>query len=192
MQTEACGDLFGISLPDGLRYAPEVFSEAEQGRFIRAFEALPFQPFQFFGHLGKRRVVSFGFRYDYGEQALLAAEPMPDFVREMRQIASRFSKLPADALQQALVTEYAPGAGIGWHRDRPMFQDVVALSFLSPGVLRLRRRDGKKWRRHALQVAPRSGDLLQGEAREVWEHSIPPMTALRYSVTFRSFRERRI
>ena len=174
--------------PEELGYAPDLFPQAEEAYFVRAFEKLPLKPFEFFGYRGNRRVVSYGFRYDYGEQALRSADPMPDFVLALRQIASGFSRLPADCLRQALVTEYAPGAGIGWHRDRPMFKDVVALSFLAPCVLRLRCRAGEGWLRRSLPVAARSGYMLQGAAREIWEHSISPLSVLRYSVTFRSFR----
>jgi alkylated DNA repair dioxygenase AlkB len=91
-----------------------------------------------------------------------------------------------------LVTEYGPGAGIGWHRDKSVFGETVGVSLLSPCVLRLRRKAGeKKWERANVQVEPRSAYLLSGAARSEWEHSIPPVEALRYSVTFRSLREGR-
>ena len=85
------------------------------------------------------------------------------------------------------MTEYAPGAGIGWHRDKPMFEDVVAISLLAPCTLRFRRARAKGWERMSVAVAPRSADLLRGPARHVWEHSVPPLEALRYSITFRNF-----
>jgi alkylated DNA repair dioxygenase AlkB len=113
---------------------------------------------------------------------------MPVFLQPLRGIASQLSGISVNALEQALVTEYAHGAGIGWHRDKPMFEDVVALSFLAPCVLRLRRNDGVGWQRQVVAIAPRSGYVLHGAARSEWEHSIVPMDVLRYSVTFRSFR----
>jgi alkylated DNA repair dioxygenase AlkB len=96
--------------------------------------------------------------------------------------------LVPESLQQILVTEYPPGAPIGWHRDKPMFQDVVAISFLAPCLLRLRRRVGNRWERRSLEIMPRSAYVLSGAVRNEWEHSIPPVSALRYSVTFRSLR----
>jgi len=174
--------------PAGFRYAPDLFSPEVEEAFVAQFETLPFKPFEFHGYLGKRRVVSFGYRYDYAGRALRSAEEMPAFLDPLRNIASRFADIPESELVQALVTEYAPGAGIGWHRDKPMFQDVVALSFLTPCVLRLRRAEDAGWERAAVEIAPRSGYLLHGPARAEWEHSILPMDALRYSVTFRSFR----
>jgi alkylated DNA repair dioxygenase AlkB len=181
-------DLFGISGPDGFAYRAALFSPDEERTFVAAFEKLPFKPFEFHGYLGNRRIVSFGYRYDYAGRALRDADAMPDFLEPLKQIAAGFSGIPARDLQQALVTEYAPGAGIGWHRDKPMFEDVVALSFLAPCVLRLRRREGTGWIRRSVPVAPRAGYLLRGPSRENWEHSIAPMETLRYSVTFRSFR----
>jgi alkylated DNA repair dioxygenase AlkB len=68
-----------------------------------------------------------------------------------------------------------------------MFEDVVALSFLSPCRLRLRRARGAGWERRSTEIAPRSTYRLSGAARREWVHSIPPVEARRYSVTFRSF-----
>jgi alkylated DNA repair dioxygenase AlkB len=189
----ASGDLFGpapavASDPAGFRYVPDLFSPAAERGFVAQFEALPFKPFEFHGYQGNRRIVSYGYRYDYAVRTLRASDPMPDFLAPLREVASQFSGIAADSLEQALVTEYAPGAAIGWHRDKPMFEDVVALSFLAPCALRLRLKDGEKWKRRAVPVAPRSGYLLHGPVRTDWEHSIAPMETLRYSVTFRSFR----
>ena len=187
----ASADLFeapASPTPAGFRYAPDLFSPEVEKAFVAQFETLPFKPFEFHGYLGNRRVVSFGYRYDYAGRALRSAEEMPAFLAPLRRIASRFAGIPELDLAQALVTEYVPGAGIGWHRDKPMFQDVVAFSFLAPCVLRLRRADGAGWERAAVEIAPRSGYLLHGPVRTEWEHSIVPMDALRYSVTFRSFR----
>ena len=185
------GDLFerpAVVGPPGFRYGAELFSTVAEAEFVARFEALPFKPFEFHGYQGNRRIVSYGYRYDYAGRTLRASDAMPAFLSPLREVASRFSGIAADKLEQALVTEYAPGAGIGWHRDKPMFEDVVALSFLAPCALRLRLKDGEKWKRHAVQIAPRSGYLLRGAVRTDWEHSITPMETLRYSVTFRSFR----
>jgi alkylated DNA repair dioxygenase AlkB len=190
---DASGDLFAptpaaLSAPAGFRYAPDLFSPAAEKAFVAQFETLPFKPFEFHGHQGNRRIVSYGYRYDYAGRTLRASEAMPDFLAPLREVASRFSGIAEERLEQALVTEYPPGAGIGWHRDKPMFEDVVALSFMSPCILRLRRRDGTGWLRQSAAIAPRSGYLLHGSVRSEWEHSIVPMDVLRYSVTFRSFR----
>lgn len=182
------GDLFA-SLPEGFSHRDDAISLPEECALVAQFELLPFKPFEFHGHLGKRRVVYFGHRYDYGSKALLESVPIPDFLTGLRRKAAAFAGLAAEDLTQALVTEYAPGAGIGWHRDRPMFRDVVAFSFLGPCTLRLRRRLAGRFVRRNLLLAPRSVYLLRGEARWEWEHSIPEVDLLRYSVTFRNFAE---
>jgi alkylated DNA repair dioxygenase AlkB len=87
-----------------------------------------------------------------------------------------------------LVTEYAPGAGIGWHKDRPAFDEVVGISLVAPCLFRLRRKAGAKWERKSFTARPRSAYLLSGASRHGWEHSIPPVQQLRYSLTFRSMR----
>src|ERR1700753_81871 len=122
---------------DGFLYRENLFSAAEEAAFVRYFEALPFKPFEFYGHLGNRRIVSFGFRYDYAGRRLQAAPAMPAFLQPLKEIAAALGGLAVDSFAHALVTEYAPGAGIGWHRDKPMFRNVVALSFGSACRVRL-------------------------------------------------------
>ena len=180
----ATGELF---LPVGFRYRDTVLSAQQERALVAGFETLPLAPFEFHGYLGNRRVLSFGYRYDYAGRQLRESAAMPDFLLELRETAAAFSDSPPDSFSQALVTEYAPGAGIGWHRDKPMFGKVVAFSFLSACTLRFRRRDGSRWERRSQRLEPRSAYILEGEARWEWEHSIPAGDALRYSVTFRDF-----
>ena len=132
-------------------------------------------------------MVSFGWHYDYGEARLHESDAVPDFLLPLRDAAAAFAGVAAASLQQVLVTEYAPGAGIGWHRDRPMFEDIVAFSFLSPCILRFRRKHAAGWERASQAVRARSAYLLRGAARRHWQHSVPPVDRLRYSVTFRNF-----
>jgi alkylated DNA repair dioxygenase AlkB len=176
-------------LPAGFRYAEDLLSRAEEQHLLGRIEALPFKPFEFHSYLAKRRVVSFGWRYDYGERAVGPADPLPDFLVALRDQAAAFTGLPATEFRQAMVTEYAPGAGIGWHRDKAEFGEVVAISLLSPCILRFRRKVGDRWERRSLAAQPRSAYVLQGAARSEWQHSIPSVEALRYSVTFRRYRE---
>jgi alkylated DNA repair dioxygenase AlkB len=184
-------DLFGVappSLPDGFRYQPDALSPAEEQALIAAFAGLEFRPFEFHGYLGKRRVAFFGWRYDFTDRVLEPAEELPGFLRPARARAAEFAGLsPADLLH-ALITEYQPGAEIGWHRDRPDFDQVIGLSLLSPCRFRLRRRTADGWSRAHVELQPRSAYLLSGPARRDWEHSIPGGEGLRYSITFRSLR----
>jgi alkylated DNA repair dioxygenase AlkB len=191
MSDLAQGSLFDDAppgLPEGLVYRPDFLSLEEEAELVERLEALPFAPFQFRGFEGARRVVSFGWRYDFNQGGLKRAEPFPGWLRPLVVRAAAFAGLADDAFDHALINEYRPGAGIGWHRDRPQFEDVVGVSLLSPCRLRFRLRTADGWRRAALTPQPRSAYLLRGPARRAWEHSIAPMERLRYSVTLRSFR----
>jgi alkylated DNA repair dioxygenase AlkB len=175
--------------PEGLSYRPSFISAEEEAALAQAIAALPLRPFEFQGYLGKRRVTSFGWRYVFDGSGLQEAEPVPDFLDAVRARAAALMGVEPQALAHVLLTEYAPGAGIGWHRDRSVFGDVVGISLLAPARLRFRRRAGTKWERLTLEAEPRSAYLLSGPARYEWEHSIPEMEALRYSVTFRTLKE---
>ena len=173
-------------LPEGLRYHPDVLSVEEEDALARELGALPFKPFDFQGFLANRQVVSFGYRYDYGSRSVVEAAPFPSFLVALRaKIAETFGR-PADAFRQVLINEYRPGAGIGWHRDKAQFDEVVGVSLLTRCVLRFRRKAGETWNRASLTVEPRSAYLLSGPARTVWEHSIPALDRLRYSITLRT------
>ena len=176
-----------IALPKGMRYAEAIVSKHEEKELAAFIATLPLKPFEFTGGFrGNRRVASFGSRYDYTAQRVAAAPDIPLMLLALREKAAAFAGLASEALQQALVTEYSPGAGIGWHRDRPHYGDIIGVSLLAPCTFRLRLKTGNTWQRASLEAAPRSAYLLSGEARSSWEHSIPPLEELRYSVTFRT------
>ena len=176
--------------PEGFRYRQGLIGPAEEGVLLARVRELPFRDFEFHGYTGKRRVVSFGWHYDFSARHLRKADDIPAFLIELRRVAASFGGMEPEALQHVLVTEYGPGAGIGWHRDKAVFGRVVGVSLLSPCVFRLRRAvSKKKWERVNLIAEPRSAYLLSGPARTEWEHSIPRTDALRYSITFRNLRE---
>jgi alkylated DNA repair dioxygenase AlkB len=185
--------LFDLSVadafPEGFAYRPEVISPEAESRLLEEIAPLPFQPFQFHGFEGKRRVVSFGWRYDFSAHKSLPADPIPAFLREVCREVQAASGFALPDVEQVLVTEYAPGAQIGWHKDRPVFGDVMGLSLAAPCRFRLRKAaaDGT-WQRVSVSLGPRSAYLLTGPARWSWEHSVPPVDALRYSITFRTLR----
>ena len=178
------------AFPEGFSYRPELVTPVEEAGLIEQIRALPFAPFQFHGFEGNRRVVSFGWRYDFSEGGLKPAEAIPDWLQPLRERAAGLMGRPPGMLEQVLVTEYAPGAGIGWHRDRPDFGEVAGVSLGAPCRFRLRRRQGSGWERLAFTAEPRSGYVLKGDVRTLWEHSIPPVDALRWSVTSRTLRRR--
>jgi alkylated DNA repair dioxygenase AlkB len=180
-------DLFATDvLPPGFKYQADIISQDEEQVLLHSIKDLPFRQFEFQGFTAKRRVVSFGWRYDFNGGGLTKTEDLPDFLLAVRTTAEYFADMPPGSLQQVLITEYSPGAAIGWHRDRSVFGNVVGISLLSPCVFRLRLKKGSRWERRNITVAPRSIYLLRGPARADWEHSIPAVEKLRYSITFRN------
>jgi alkylated DNA repair dioxygenase AlkB len=181
-------DLFGPWLPPGLAYAEEAITRGEEERLISQIDRAELEPFRFQQWTGKRRTRSFGWTYDFTTGRFAPADPIPAWLAECRERAAAFAAIAPEKLVQALLIAYAPGAGIGWHRDRPVFDHVIGLSLGAPATLRLRRRIGEKFERAALPLAPRSIYHLSREARHEWEHSIAPMESARWSITFRSLK----
>jgi alkylated DNA repair dioxygenase AlkB len=183
-------DLFDLPPigPEGFAYRPELVTPEEEADLRRRLAELPFEPFQFRGFEGRRRVVSFGLRYDFTGAGLVEASPIPDWLLPVRDRAAAFAGVTPEAFAHLLVNEYREGAPIGWHRDRPVFDKVVGVSLLAPTVMRFRRRVGSRFERISTPLAPRSAYLLDRAARNVWEHSLPEAAAHRYSLTFRNLR----
>lgn len=183
--------LFGGTpeLPQGFRYQLDVISGDMESTLLGKLRELPFKEFEFHGYTGKRRVVSYGWRYDFDEARLKKSDDIPEFLEPVREIAAGFASLKPSDLHHILVTEYSPGSAIGWHRDKAIFGDVIGISLLSSCNFRLRRKIGAKWERASILAEPRSAYLMRGPSRTEWEHSIPPVDSLRYSITLRNFRK---
>jgi len=173
-------------LPEGMRYAPELVSFGEERALLEQRPGLPFKEFEFHGYTGKRRVVSFGWKYDFSREQLDKANDMPAFLQALRVPAAAFAGLSPENLQHVLVTEYSAGAGIGWHRDKAVFDEIVGISLLASCTFRLRRKVQDRYERVNIVAEPRSAYLMSGPSRTVWEHSIPPVEHLRYSINFRT------
>lgn len=178
--------LFDTPLITGLRYEEAVFGELEERGLIERLDGLDLAPFRFHGFIGNRRTRSFGWHYDFEDASFTPAEPIPDWLQPLRERAAAFAGLSPQDFVQVLLARYDPGAGIGWHRDRDVFEQVVGFSLNTPATLRFRQRTASGFRRASLDVAPRSAYLLSGEARHEWEHSIAPGDQLRFSITFRA------
>jgi hypothetical protein len=174
-------DLFGEAAASepaaGFDYWADELSSSEQAALVETLQTLAFKPYEHMGYLGHRRIAAFERKDGKGWPVFLTTL--------MDRLAPRL-RLDAASFVHVLVNEYKPGAGIGWHRDRPLYGQIVGVSLLAPCVLRLRRRDGTGFVRRSAPLSCGSVYRLAGEARTDWEHSIQPMTALRYSITFRT------
>lgn len=182
-------NLFGEPLIAGLDYRPEFISADEERELIARVSAEELSPFRFHRWTGRRLTRTFGWRYDFDDSSFEPAEPMPRWLDLLRTRAAAFGGVPPDAFVHALLVRYDPGAGIGWHRDRPLFDRVVGVSLGTPATLRFRKRRHGGFNRVQLEVEPRSAYLLTGPARHEWEHSIAPGDTLRFSITFRTLSE---
>jgi alkylated DNA repair dioxygenase AlkB len=147
----------------GFQYKAEFVRESEEKELAAALNSLPLKPFEFHGHVGN-----------------------PAFLDSLSVRVAQFAGYEVQNFKQIGINEYKAGAGIGWHRDKPEFGDIVGISLLSSCKMRFRNRSTEGWVRQSYILEPRSVYLLSGGARQVWEHSIPPVASLRFSLTFRT------
>ena len=183
-------DLFGEPSLAGLSQAGGFVTQDEERMLIAAIDAAALSPFRYHGWLGKRLTASYGWSYDFDDASFTPAEAIPEWLLPAREKAAQFAGLPPGELAQALLIRYDPGAGIGWHRDRPVFGHVLGISLGAPATMRFRRRQRGGFDRASAVLAPRSIYHLTGEARHQWEHSIAAMAATRWSITFRSLSDK--
>jgi DNA oxidative demethylase len=183
-------DLLATPRLAGLSQADAIVTPDEERALIAAIDAVGLSPFRFHGWEGKRLTASYGWRYDFDDASFRPDEPMPDWLLPLRARAAGFAGLEPDELAQALLIRYDIGAGIGWHRDRPVFEHVLGISLGAATTMRFRLRRPDGFERMTALLEPRSIYHLTGEARHKWEHSIAGVTATRWSITFRSLSDR--
>jgi len=182
--------LFDTPLIAGLAVREDLITAAEEQSLIERLHALDLAPFRFQGWLGNRKTMSLGWRYDFDDASFLPTEPIPDWLEPVRARAAAFAGIDPGDFVHALLARYDPGAGIGWHKDRDVFEQVVGVSLNTPATLRFRQRTATGFRRTELAVEPRSAYLLSGEVRWDWEHRITPGDQLRFSITFRALSDK--
>jgi DNA oxidative demethylase len=174
--------------PDGLLFEPEIMTAPEEAAFLEVIKELPFGSFRMHGVDAKRRVLRFGAHYTAGSAEMRPSSEFPRTLESLRERAAAPAGAPVEALSESLVTEYPPGAGIGWHRDPPAFGIVVGISFGSNCRMRFQRGEEMQRQTWTIDLPPRSLYVMSGSAREEWQHSIPPVKEPRWSVTFRTLR----
>jgi DNA oxidative demethylase len=179
-------DLFNVPIVPGLSLREGFLMADEEPDLIARIDSAALAPFKFQQWTGKRLTRSFGWNYDFESGDFSPGEPMPEWLLALRDRAADFARLDPEDLVQALLIRYDPGAGIGWHKDRSVFGEVVGISLGQEAILRLRRRDNAGFTRAKTTLPPLSAYHLSGEVRHQWEHSIAPMDLPRWSITFRS------
>ncbi|WP_432769566.1 MAG: alpha-ketoglutarate-dependent dioxygenase AlkB [Sphingopyxis sp.] len=181
-------DLFAPPFLPGLTYGEDVVTPAEEAELIDRIKAARLAPFQFQQWEGKRLTRSFGWTYDFQTGRFAPGEPLPIWLEGTRARAAQFAGIDTSALEQAMLIQYGAGAGIGWHKDRPVFKHVIGISLGASATMRFRRRKDTCFERASSELAARSIYHMDGEVRNDWEHSIAAMDEPRWSVTFRSLR----
>jgi alkylated DNA repair dioxygenase AlkB len=179
--------------PVGFVYIMEFLGEAEEVRLLELIRELPFEQAQYKEWRARRRIVSFGGRYDYSHNELGAAPPIPPFLHPLRARLARWAGLAEERMQHATVAEYRPATPLGWHRDVPDFEDVLGVSLLGHARMRFRPWPPASGQRASwkIDLAPRSAYQIRGAARWQWQHAVSPTRELRYAITFRTRNPRR-
>jgi alkylated DNA repair protein (DNA oxidative demethylase) len=172
----------------GLRHVPDLLDEREEADLVQWARGVPFSAVAMRGQVARRRTAHFGWVYGYETWRIEPGPPIPAALEPLRRRTAAPAGVEPHALAEVLVTEYPPGAGIGWHRDAPPFGVVVGVSLLGACRLRFQRGTGESRETRALVLEPCSAYVLDGEARWRWQHSIPPTKALRSSLTFWTLR----
>lgn len=165
-------------------------SREQESSLLARLAGLPFTEAEYLRYTARRRIVSYGGRYDFNSRTLISEEPVPAFLNGLRERAANWANLAAEALTHSLINEYRPATPLGWHRDAPQFEDVVGVSLGSEARMRLRPYPHGKAKHEVivLDLEPRSIYAMQGPARWAWQHCVSPTKALRYSITFRTLR----
>lgn len=177
--------------PSGLSYVPDFITEEEERLLIPILAALPYYDFVLQGVVAKRKVIHFGFGYQFYAQKVERKDPFPAWLAELRDRVAPIAGLDPNVIEQALVNKYDPGAGIGWHRDAPPFgPTVIGISIGTDEVMRFRRQVGDNFEMYKQPLARRSLYVLSGSSRAYWQHSLPAAKELRYSITFRTVKEK--
>jgi alkylated DNA repair dioxygenase AlkB len=188
--------LFEVSaeVPDGFIYRRNFISEVEEYQLIREIQKLHLTPFKYYQFTGKRRTASFGWQYEFGKTEITTAPDLPAFLLPVRTRAGKVFDIDPNSLAQLSIIEYSTGSPIGWHRDIPHFGVVIGISLGAACRMRFRKYDrvrSKNSKRDeilAIELQPRSIYLMSGASRQIWQHSIPPVKELRYSIMMRTVR----
>jgi len=187
--------LFNIlpELPEGFHYFPDFITEEEESNLVELIQKYPLKNMLFQGFEAKRKVISFGYDYHFDNRSLTKGVPIPEEFKPVILKAAAQLQIPAEKFEKVLLTEYGEGHVINWHRDAPVFEKIAGISLLSDCTFKLRPYDKSKQMRSSVKsfiAERRSLYLMEGEAKENWEHSIAPVKSIRYSITIRTLHER--
>jgi alkylated DNA repair protein (DNA oxidative demethylase) len=178
--------------PGGLAYLPDLVSATEEERLLGRLAEESYGEVRMHGQVARRTVRHYGMSYDFEAAEIAPGDPIPEWLSDLRRRCAGLLGIDDERLAECLLTRYPAGATIGWHRDAPMFGDVVGVSFRSACLLRFQHGQGDQRRVFEQLLEPRSAYVLTGPSRTAWQHSIPAVLEERYSITFRTLRRRAV
>jgi alkylated DNA repair dioxygenase AlkB len=179
------------SMPGGLRFVPDFLSAAEEEQLLWAIDSLTLTEARYKQYTARRRVASFGGKFDYITNELLPAPEIPRSLLPLRDRVAAWLSVEPELFAQMLVAQYQPGTPLGWHRDVPNFESIVGISLLGHARMKYRPYPpplGRSKETLQLDLPPRSAYVLEADARWKWQHSIAPTKELRYSISLRTLR----
>jgi DNA oxidative demethylase len=174
--------------PQGLLYVPDLITAPEEERLLGRLAEESYGEVRMHGQAARRTIRHYGLSYDFESAEVAPGDPIPEWLLDLRRRCGDLLGVANERLAEGLLTRYPPGATIGWHRDAPVFGDVVGVSLRSACLLRFQRGRGDQRRVFEQVLDPRSAYVLSGPSRTAWQHSIPAVAADRYSITFRTLR----
>lgn len=178
---------FGQSYPNGFSYIPDFIAPEEELLLMDIFAELPLERAPYKEYIANRRILNFGWSYDEQEGRLVSGTPLPNFLKPFAVRAAALAGIPKGCVVEALITEYQPGTGVGWHCDNESFDMVLGVSLGSWCTFDLRPlASSGETDTYSLTLEPRSAYLMRGKSRWSYQHRVVPTKGLRYSITFRT------
>lgn len=171
------------SIP-GLKRAYDILTPDEEAALIVLIETSGLA-YSAYDPGNRRSSASYGWKYDYATDSFAPCAPIPEGFRAIADKAAAFSGLAYGDFAECLLNRYEPGAVIQPHLDKPVWEQVIGVSLGVPTTMIFR--EPGSGEEQPIELLPRSIYMLAGDARHVWQHSLPPMQGTRYSITFRSF-----
>lgn len=175
--------------PEGLIYVPHFISPNDEKTLLENIQLQEWEEVKMHGRVARRRVIHYGLNYTYDSRTVTPTLPPPSFLNVIINKGAKLIDVDSSDIAEILISEYSIGAGIGWHRDAPMFSKIIGISLGSECVIKFRKAEAHN-EVYKLDLAPGSAYVLSGAARNTWQHSISPVKTLRYSITLRTLRKK--
>ena len=175
-----------MKLPPGFTLAPDFVTSAEERQLIALIEATGIPRIDY-DPGNPRRERTYGWLYDYPEHRIHPGDPLPEAFHPLRARVAAFAGVAPESLIQCLLLRYDPGSYIQPHCDMAVWGNVLGLSLGAAAAMEFVKPAGQGAEIMPVALPPRSIYLQTGDARHVWQHSLPEVRETRWGITFRDF-----